>query len=505
MTSELSLTGYPPQDLLLRTDFIKKTELYKRKLISITKNKKTIFVLNIPNNEKGKLYNSLFLFKNGSVVFKKNKSILPNYGVFDEKRYFETDGMDSVFFVYKKYKIKFLICEEMWSDEYMSYNKRNFDFVISLNASPFELKKFDIRKKMAKKNVKNYNANLIYLNLVGGQDDLIFDGGSFIMNQKGEIVFQTKFFSDSEYIISDNEVISLKPIKRKYDEVENLYKALVYSLKNYMSKNTFKKAILGLSGGIDSALCLMIASDALGSKNINSFFLPSKYTSFESKKDAYELAKNLEVDIKEISIELLRKNVSNELDFLFKGLPSNITEENIQSRIRGLFLMAISNKFNSLLITTGNKSELAVGYSTLYGDMCGGFSLIKDVYKSQVIKLTNWRNKNLGDNFKIRKINNVPINIINKEPSAELKPNQKDSDSLPNYDTLDKILELMIDKRSDLSSIKKSGFSEKIIKEVWKMVKNSEYKRYQSSIGPKVSEMSFDKDRRFPLTNKFNI
>ncbi len=505
MTSELSLTGYPPQDLLLREDFIKKTELYKTKLISLSKNKKTIIVLNVPNNEKGKLYNSLFLFRNGSIVFKKDKSILPNYGVFDEKRYFKTNGVDKDFFIYKESKIKFLICEEMWSDDYMSHNKNNCDFVISLNASPFELKKFNIRKKIAKKNIQNYNSNLIYLNLVGSQDDLIFDGGSFVMNRKGQIVFQGNFFSDEEYIVSENEINCFKPSEKKFDELENLYSALVYSLRNYMHKNRFKKAIIGLSGGIDSALCLMIAADALGSENVNSFFLPSTYTSPESKKDAYQLAKKLEVDLKDISIESMRKKILNELSFLFEGLPQNITEENIQSRIRGLILMAVSNKFNSLLIATGNKSELAVGYSTLYGDMCGGFSLIKDIYKSQVVQLVKWRNEHLLDNFKIRETNVISNNIICKEPTAELKPNQKDSDTLPNYDILDKILEHIIDRRSDISSIMKSGFSKRTIKKVWKMVKNSEYKRYQSAIGPKVSQMSFDKDRRFPLTNKFVI
>ncbi len=501
----MSLTGYPPQDLLLRKDFIEKTNLYKRKLISLSKNKKTIFVLNIPNTEKGELYNSLFLFKNGTTVFKKNKSILPNYGVFDEKRYFKSKGIDKDFFIFKKFKIKFLICEEMWSDEYMLNNKRKFDYVISLNASPFELNKFKIRKKIAKKNVKNYNSNLIYLNLVGSQDDLIFDGGSFVMNRKGEIILQEKFFCDSEFIVSEKEIRNSKPKEKKIDEIRNLYSALVFSLKNYMKKNEFRKAIIGISGGIDSALCLMIASDALGSQNVNSFFLPSTYTSLESRKDAYELAKNLEVDIQDISIESMRKEISNQLSFLFKGLSADITEENIQSRIRGLILMAISNKFNSLLITTGNKSELAVGYSTLYGDMCGGFSLIKDLYKSQVIKLTEWRNKNIAEEYRVKKINTIPNNIIIKEPTAELKPNQKDSDTLPNYDILDKILELIIDKRSDLSSVIKSGFNKRIIKKVWKMVKKSEYKRYQSAIGPKISEMSFDKDRRFPLTNKFVI
>ena len=491
--------------MLLRSDFIKEIEDFKQKLLKLSKFKKTILCLNIPDKEEKSLYNSLFLFQNGEIVFKKNKSILPNYGVFDEKRYFKSKEVDQNFFVFKKKKIKFVICEEMWSEEYMAKNKNKYDYLISVNASPYEVSKHESRKEIALKNVEHYKSNLIYLNLVGSQDDLIFDGGSFVLNKKGKLIFQAKFFENSEIVIRDKEIEEEKEIKNGVDKTENLYKALVYSLKNYMDKNNFKKAIIGLSGGIDSALCMMITADAIGRNNVDAFFLPTIYTSKESRSDAYSFAKNIGVNIKDISIEEMRKKVSKELNFLFKNLPSDITEENIQSRLRGLILMAISNKFNSLLITTGNKSELAVGYSTLYGDMCGGFSLIKDLYKSQVIKLTNWRNSNCMTNFKIKKKNSIPRNIITKEPTAELKPNQKDSDSLPSYEVLDKILEMIIDQKFDLSSVIKVGFKKETIQKIWKMVKNSEYKRYQSAIGPKISGMSFDKDRRFPLTNKFII
>ena len=270
-------------------------------------------------------------------------------------------------------------------------------------------------------------------------------------------------------------------------------------------KNNFKSAIIGLSGGIDSAICLTIAADVLGKENVNPYFLPSIFTSFQSKEDAFKISRNLGVKIQNISIETLRKMFEKELSFLFNNLPKDITEENIQSRIRGMLLMAISNKFDSLLISTGNKSELAVGYATLYGDMCGGFSLIKDLYKTQIIELSNWRNENILDIFKIKQDGIIPKSIILKEPTAELKPNQKDSDTLPPYNILDKILELLIDKNLDLKSIEKKGFDKVTVGKIWKMIKTSEYKRYQSAIGPKVSGMSFDKDRRFPITNNFLI
>ena len=260
-----------------------------------------------------------------------------------------------------------------------------------------------------------------------------------------------------------------------------------------------------MSGGIDSALCLMIAVDALKSENIKCFYLPTIYNSKQSEKDAYQLAKNLNVDIDTISIETLRKKTNSELKPFFHNKPQDITEENVQSRLRGLLLMSISNKFNSLLITTGNKSELAIGYSTLYGDMCGGFSLIKDLYKTQVFELSKWRNKIIPDFCNFKKKGLIPESIILKEPSAELKMNQKDEDSLPKYSVLDKILELIVDKNYDLQSIKKYGFNQRLIRRIWNMLKNAEFKRYQSAIGPKISSMSFDKDRRFPITNKFKI
>ena len=505
LTTELFLTGYPPQDLILRNDFLNKVQLYKKKIKALTKNKSSILLLNIPEKTNNKIFNTIFLFKNGSIIYKKNKSVLPNYGVFDEKRYFDFDKTNVPDFTYKNKKIRFLICEEMWSKNLMINSNKNIDYLICINASPYEINKYNERKKIVARNAKFFKSNVVYLNYFGCQDDLIFDGGTFVMNKKAEIIHQCEFFKESESIVNIERIENKKIKKINYSTQSQIYCALICSLQSYLKNNNFKKVIIGLSGGIDSALCLMIAVDALKSENIKCFYLPTIYNSKQSKKDAYQLAKNLNVDIDTISIEMLRKKTNSELKPFFHNKPQDITEENVQSRLRGLLLMSISNKFNSLLITTGNKSELAIGYSTLYGDMCGGFSLIKDLYKTQVFELSKWRNKIIPDFCNFKKKGLIPESIILKEPSAELKMNQKDEDSLPKYSVLDKILELIVDKNYDLQSIKKYGFNQRLIRRIWNMLKNAEFKRYQSAIGPKISSMSFDKDRRFPITNKFKI
>lgn len=488
---------------MLRKDFIKKINEYKNKIIKLTKKSKTIFALSIPVNEKNQIINSLLLIQSGKIIQSFEKKELPNYGVFDEKRYFSSKTKKKLL-NYNNKNIDFLICEDMWSDNFESYKTNHkIDYIFIINASPFEYKKFNLRKKLAYKRAKNFNSKLVYVNLVGAQDDLVFDGGSFVMNNDGKIIHQFPFFKETEQLIDLNNKIWKKT--KKEDDLSLLYKALMTGLKNYMSKNSFKSAILGLSGGVDSALSLAIIADTIGSENIFSFFLPSLFTSKSSRTDAFEMSSYLGVETKEISIEELRKSVLFHLNPLFKNHKQEVTEENIQSRLRGLILMAASNKFKSLLITTGNKSELAVGYSTLYGDMSGGYSLLKDVYKTKVFELCNWRNENILDEFKIKKLKVIPENIIIKEPTAELKFDQIDKDSLPPYHILDRILELLIDENLDLKSITNKGYSKKLVKKVWLMIKNSEFKRYQSVIGPKVTKMALSLDRRFPLTNKFDI
>ena len=317
MTSELFLIGYPPQDLLLRNDFIKKVEFFKKKILSITKKQRTILLLNIPQEEKKKIFNVLFLIKNGKVVFKKNKSILPNYGVFDEKRYFYSEEIDTSFYLHKSKKIKFLICEEMWSGKFLKKNNDNYDFTISINASPFEIEKFSQRIKKSRNAVEAFNSDLIYLNHVGCQDELIFDGGSFLMNKAGEIIAQAKFFQEDEIIIDTEKDSSQKLVTPK-NKMENLYEALMYSLKTYMKNNRFKEVVLGLSGGIDSALCCLIAVDTLGSKNVQPVFMPTIYTSNESKRDVKSLCKNLDLKFDNILIDDLRKKFYQNLNLFLK-------------------------------------------------------------------------------------------------------------------------------------------------------------------------------------------
>ena len=500
----MSLTGYPPQDLLLRKDFLIKVEVFKKKIINLTKKKNTIFALSIPLLKNDVIVNALLLIQSGEIIYSIQKKILPNYGVFDEKRYFSSIKDKTQYFNYKNKKIEFLICEDMWTNDFIHKKKIKLDLIIVINASPFEIGKFKLRKSHASKRAKYFNSSLVYVNLVGSQDDLIFDGGSFVMNQLGKVVIQEKFFEESEMSFIYDSKIKKRQIM-KFNKYENLYRALMLGLKNYMFKNDFRLAHLGLSGGVDSALTLAILADTINSKNIYSFYLPSKYSSNDSKKDAEMLSNNLGIKTSEISIEILRNTILKQLNPIFKNYKEDVTEENIQSRLRGLILMALSNKLNSLLITTGNKSELAVGYSTLYGDMCGGYSLLKDVYKTDVFELCRWRNKNVLNDFKVKRNNIIPEKILTKEPSAELKYDQKDSDFLPPYDILDKILAYLIDENRDIKFIMKKGFAKNDVIKIWKMIKSSEFKRYQSAIGPKVSKMSLSQDRRFPITNRFDL
>ena len=466
----------------------------------MTQNTETILVLSIPE-KKGDLYNSLILIKSGKIIERFLKKELPNYGVFDEKRYFSTRENSQNLFHYKNKKIKFFICEDMWRTEHYETNGESVDLIISINASPYEIGKDKLRKNLAIKKSKFWDSKLIYLNLIGSQDDLIFDGGSFILDEKGESICQFKFFEEDEKTI---DLLTTTKESVKIDDNQNLFNALKLSLANYVKKNNFNSIIIGLSGGIDSALCLAIAVNSLGAENVYPYFLPTKYSSEQSRIDSKILCKNLGVKLTELSIEDLRINIEASLSPFFKNKKKDSTEENLQSRIRGLLLMALSNKTNSMLLATGNKSEYAVGYATLYGDMCGGFAPLKDIYKTKIYELCNWINNNTSLYSNVSGVI-IPKNIIRKEPTAELKFNQKDTDSLPPYEVLDKILELLIDKNKDLQSIVKKGYDKELVRKVWLMIKNSEFKRYQSVVGPKVTRMSLSNDRRFPLTNKFEL
>lgn len=510
ITPELSISGYPPKDLLLRNDFLKKKSNYLKRLKEITVGQNCMLCVGSPYKEKKKLFNSVLIFRNGEISHRVDKTILPNYGVFDEKRYFEPSKKITNFIKFKEKKICFLICEDFWNIEFMNkITKMQPDLIIIINASPYEKEKYQNRIKLAESVTKKANSSIIYVNLTNAQDDLVFDGGSFYMSNEKKILYQAPFFLEHKMKIDYYTKLPFKKIERKNSKKKlvysHIYKALVYSLRKYLKKNRFEKVIIGISGGIDSALSACIACDAVSPKNVQGYILPSKYTSVESIEDAKRLAEQLSFSLKKIEIESILKHYHKNLDPLFSQRPKGITEENLQSRVRANLLMSLSNKFNQLLITTGNKSELAVGYSTLYGDMCGGFSILKDLYKTEVYNISKWRNENNSSYFLVNENNLIPENILEKEPTAELRFNQRDRDTLPPYEILDKILYYLVDKQMSKEEIVNEGFKGSLVEDVWMMLKKSEFKRYQSVLGPKISGMSFDNDRRYPIVNDYVV
>lgn len=509
---ELTITGYPPEDLLLKPRFIDEN----LKMLSKVEKKvgEIIAVIGFVDRKNGKLFNSAAIIYNGKTYGIYHKFLLPNYSVFDERRYF-TPGKTPLTFSFDNICFGVNICEDIWHQKgpYKKQSEKGASFIISINGSPYHFKKWKEREEIAKKQCIKNRIKLIYTNLVGGQDELVFDGQSFVMDENGKIISKAKPFEEGLFIL-DIEVVEsngrnsikipkkikdkkkkLKPVisKNSSDE-EEIYLALKTGLYNYVVKNNFKKVVVGLSGGIDSSLVATIAVDTLGKENVKGVFMPSRYTSKESEEDAKQLAKNLGIELFIIPIDSIFSSYLETLKPVFKNLPSDITEENIQARIRGNILMALSNKFKYLVLTTGNKSEMSVGYATLYGDMAGGFAIIKDVYKTLVYKLAKYRNS-------VSKV--IPERVIIKPPTAELKPGQKDQDTLPPYELLDKILKEYIENDKTYREIVGMGFDEEVVKKVVSMVDRNEYKRRQSPPGIKITPKAFGKDRRMPITNHF--
>jgi NAD+ synthetase len=503
---ELSLTSYPPEDLLLSQKFLDKCKKFHKKIVKLTQNSQTAILYGDILQENNKLYNGAFYIKNNNIIKFIKKVSLPNYGVFDELRYF-TAGKDFSIIKVANKNCLILICEDLWQDDLikkLQEKKDHIDKIIILNASPFSSGKFSLRYNLTNKIVHKLQIEVIYVNLVGAQDMLVFDGRSFVMNQKGELTYLLKPFIEEVKIIDDNNHNN-QVITPVIDELEDIYNALILSLRNYVAKNNFKSVLIGLSGGVDSAFCAVLAADALGIENVNLVKMPSKYTSQESFIDADNLINSLECkNIFNFNIENIFNSFTTSLDTSFKNLPSDATEENLQARIRGTLLMALSNKFSHLVLATSNKSETAVGYSTLYGDMCGAFSPIKDIYKTQLYQLSSWRNKTIPLISFCKKINLISKNIINKDPTAELRENQKDSDNLPPYNILDQIVYYIIEEHKSISEIEKLGFKLSDITKVNKLLLQSEYKRKQAALGTKISKLSFDKERRMPITNKYS-
>ena len=505
--SELFLSGYPPEDLVLKKSFVEECRNALDALINHSKAKKLGFIIGLPIYEKNNLFNAAAIVDKGELIGFSKKVNLPNYSVFDEKRVFHKNDIPSVF-EFRGIKLGVPICEDIWQDNVcLELKNQGCELIISPNGSPFDKYKINQRKIIIGDRVSETGLPFVYINQVGGQDELVFDGSSLIMNGDKEIIYEAPPWQENTALIELNEkekkFNNLSFDEFKFSDLENIYMATVIGLRDYVSKNNFPGVILGLSGGIDSAFCAAVAVDALGKDKVEAYMLPSAYTSENSTIDAEDCANRLEINLETISISDTFLSLEESLKASFEGLPNDITEENLQSRIRGTILMAISNKKGKMLITTGNKSEVSVGYSTLYGDMNGGFNPIKDIYKTELYALANWRNNNLPNNILLDKKDVIPSSIITKEPTAELRDNQKDSDSLPPYDELDQILEGLVEYELSTSELEKKGYSREEIKKVENLLYVSEYKRRQSAPGVKISLRNFGRDRRYPITNKF--
>ncbi|MBH32460.1 MAG: NAD+ synthase [Gammaproteobacteria bacterium] len=501
---ELSLCGYSPEDILLRDDFANEISKNLNK-ISGHVDSSTYVILGAPHysSNNKKIWNSAYVINKNKVIGIYDKQILPNYGVFDEKRYFNK-GEKNYCFNINNIKVGLYICEDIWNIDSSGNLIENdqIDLLVCINASPFEIKKDKYREMLLKKISTDSKVDIIYLNTVGGQDEIVFDGSSIIMNKNGEILYKLKSFYEEDYKFTFNSEKNEKSLfeysnketsKKLY---KDMYNALKLGTYDYIKKNNLDGILVGLSGGIDSALTLVIACDVFGPNKVEAILLPSKYTSDLSNELAIKLCKNLKVKYSIVPIEDIDNIINLSLENIFDGLSKDITEENIQARIRGLILMAISNKSGKVVLATGNKSEMAVGYSTLYGDMSGSFAPLKDVYKTDVYNLANYRNS-------ISKV--IPEAIIEREPTAELSPNQKDTDSLPKYEDLDSILKEFIEKKKSSEEIQKLGYDKLLVDKTISMVVESEYKRRQSVPGVKIYGQSFGKDRRYPIVSQFKF
>ena len=504
---EMFLTGYQTQDLVFKASFLKKVDIILKKLSKDERISSPILI-GAPVSIGNKIFNTYILIEKGEIKIVSKKKHLPNQDIFDEKRIFSS-GDGSLCFEVNKFKIGCPICEDLWhKDVSQDLKAKGADIIISPNGSPYYREKYKHRVEVVSKRVKETKLPVVYINMVGGQDDQIFDGESFVMNSEEKVTkvfpsFESKV--DKVDFVNNDGVWSTKQETNSFedDTLHSDYKAMTVGLKDYVFKSGFKKVVIGLSGGIDSALVATIAVDAFGPSNVLCVKLPSKITSDESLDDADELINRLGCKNETIFIEKINDVFLDSLSDVFKNLKKDVTEENIQSRIRGLILMALSNKFGSMLLTTGNKSEVAVGYSTIYGDMAGGYNPLKDLYKSRVFLVSKWRNENFRKWMLGSKKDVIPKNIIEKAPTAELRENQRDDDTLPPYEVLDKILEEFIEKDSSVNEIVKQGFDYNIVKNIEKLIYNSEYKRYQSAPGPNLTQKSFWLNRRYPIINRW--
>jgi NAD+ synthase (glutamine-hydrolysing) len=494
---ELSLSGYPPEDLLFHTGLRQQVQSALDRVRGETSG--ITVVTGYPEYVEEDIYNSAAVLRDGVTVANYRKQELPNYAVFDEKRYF-TSGRDACIVEINGIRVGLIICEDVWfPNPARAARDHGAQLIVVINGSPYSLRYQERREAVVRERVKETGLPIVYVNLLGGQDELVFDGGSFVMNAQGEVVQRVAPYVEGLFPV-DIDLIDGRAVPRPahveppLSEEASVYNALVMGVRDYVGKHRFPGIVLGLSGGIDSALTLAIAVDALGADRVHAVMMPSRYTSQMSVEDAAEEAKTLNVRYDVISIESMFASALESLQEVFAGRQPDTTEENIQARCRGLLLMAISNKTGRMVLTTGNKSEMAVGYATLYGDMAGGFAPIKDCSKMLVYRLANYRNSVSPA---------IPQRVIDRPPSAELRPDQKDSDSLPPYDVLDAILELFIEEDLSVDDISARGFDRATVGRVLEMVKRNEYKRRQAPPGVRISARAFGRDWRYPITSGY--
>jgi NAD+ synthase len=505
---ELVLSGYPPEDLVLKPFFLGFVRQAVEELAAETGDGGPALLVTAPWMEEAKVYNAAMLLDGGRIAAVRYKHDLPNYGVFDEKRVFWPGPVPGPV-NFRDVRLGVLICEDMWTPDICeALGECGAEILVVPNGSPFETDKMERRLNLAVSRVAETGLPLIYVNQVGGQDELVFDGASFALGADRSLVAQAGCWREqivmTRWERRGNGWACVHGEQAPPSEgLEAIYRAMVLGLRDYVNKNRFPGVLIGMSGGIDSALSAAVAVDALGPDRVHCVMMPSPYTSRASLEDAAEAAELLGVKLDEIPIAPAMQAFEEMLEPAFAGRDPDITEENIQSRARGMTLMALSNKFGAMVLSTGNKSEMSVGYATLYGDMCGGYSVLKDVYKTTVFELSRWRNENLPEGVRGPAGRVIPERILTKAPSAELKPDQTDQDTLPPYDALDDILQCLVEQDLGVADIVARGHARETVDKVWRMLDRAEYKRRQAPPGVKITRRSFGKDRRYPITNGF--